>query len=309
MKNKLILMTVMMLFGTISLLVRNIALPSSILAMVRGFIGGGFLLIYLITSKKTIDWKSVISNIKLLILAGAAMGFNWILLFEAYKNTTVSIATLSYYLAPAIVVGLSPWLLKEKLSSRKVAAVTIAMVGLVLIVNPSGLIEGTYNHVRGITYGLMAALLYATVVLTNKFFKDLSGIEATMIQLIFAAVVLLPYIVMVEKPVINGIDLKSIVLTLIVSVFYTGTLYAVYFTVVKSIQGQTIAVLSYMDPITAVLISVVFLGERMTVVQLVGGVLILGATYMGEMKKKEAPIKRCQTILVLLDNTVQKLLE
>ncbi len=291
MKNKLILMTVMMLFGTISLLVRNIALPSSILAMVRGFIGGGFLLIYLITSKKTIDWKSVISNIKLLILAGAAMGFNWILLFEAYKNTTVSIATLSYYLAPAIVVGLSPWLLKEKLSSRKVAAVTIAMVGLVLIVNPSGLIEGTYNHVRGITYGLMAALLYATVVLTNKFFKDLSGIEATMIQLIFAAVVLLPYIVMVEKPVINGIDLKSIVLTLIVSVFYTGTLYAVYFTVVKSIQGQTIAVLSYMDPITAVLISVVFLGERMTVVQLVGGVLILGATYMGEMKKKRHPLR------------------
>lgn len=291
MKNKLILMTVMMFFGTISLLVRNIQLPSSLLAMIRGFIGGGFLFLFMVLSRRKVNWKSAKKNLILLILAGGAMGFNWILLFEAYKNTTVSIATLSYYFAPAIVVALSPWLLKENLSPRKVLAVVVAMIGLVLIVNPNGLIEGSYNHVRGITYGLMAALLYATVVLTNKFFKDISGMEATMIQLVIAAAILLPYILVIEKPIVGQLDLMSILLTLVVSVFYTGILYAIYFTVVKSIEGQTIAVLSYMDPITAVLVSVVFLGEKMTGVQIVGGVLILGATYLGEMKKKRHPLR------------------
>jgi len=290
-KDKLILVSVMMLFGTISLLVRNIELPSSILAMIRGIVGGSFLLGFLFLKKRKISKETIKKNLPLLLLAGGAMGFNWIFLFEAYKNTTIAIATLSYYFAPAIVLALSPWLLKEKLSAKKVVAVMVAMVGLIMIVNPSGLIGGDYNHTKGITYGLMAALLYATLVLTNKFFKDLPGIEATMFQLLLGAFTLLPYVLLVEKPIIGNIDTMSIILTLIVSIVYTGVAYSIYFSVVKNIKGQTIAILSYMDPITAVFVSVLFLSEKMTGIQVVGGVLILGATYMSEMKRKKRPLR------------------
>lgn len=71
----------------------------------------------------------------------------------------------------------------------------------------------------------------------------------------------------------------------IVGILHTGIAYLLYFTSIKKLDGQSIAILSYIDPISAVFISAIFLGETMTLIQIIGGLLILGSTFLGEIIK------------------------
>ncbi|MFL6518428.1 MAG: DMT family transporter [Bacillus sp. (in: firmicutes)] len=219
----------------------------------------------------------------LLLVSGAAIGLNWIFLFESYRYTTISNATISYYFAPIFVMILAPWVLKEKLTSVKVICIVMAMVGLFLIVNPgAGGTSGSQNHTAGILYGLLAAALYASVILMNKFIKNLSGFETTLVQLMAAALVLLPYILWQGNLNFAGLNSTSIIFILILGIVHTGFAYFLYFTSIQELKGQTIAVLSYIDPISAVIIAAIFLSEGMTVIQMIGGVLVLSSTFLSE---------------------------
>ncbi len=285
MKGKLKLVTAMLIFGSIGVFVKNVDLPSSGIAFLRGMIGSLFLLIVSVFLKqKKTSWESLKKNGLLLVLSGAAIGFNWIFLFQAYKYTTVSNATLSYYFAPVFVMILAPFVLKEKLTPVKVGSIITAMIGLFFVVNlnNSGAAGGTYNHAIGILYGLLAAALYASAILMNKFIKNLSGFETTLIQLMVAALVLLPYTFFKDHLDLSGITAQSLTFILMLGIVHTGVAYFFYFTSLKELKGQTIAVLSYIDPISAVLIAAVFLGESMSPLQMFGGVLILGSTFVSE---------------------------
>lgn len=287
MKNaKVRLVVGMLIFGSIGLFVRNIDLPSSMIALARGIIGSIFLLIASYITRQKTSWKAIKSNLFLLIVSGAAMGINWIFLFQAYKYTTISKATLCYYFAPVLIMFLSPFILKEKLNAIKIMCIIAAMTGMFLIV---GVGSGTAekNQLLGIGYGLAAAVLYTSVIITNKFIKNLSGMESAMMQLAIAAVVLLPYILATEKIRLTELDFKSTVLLLAVGIIHTGISYFLYFSAIPKLKGQTIAVFSYIDPISAIIMSSIFLGEKMTVIQLIGGVLILGTTFINELSGKE----------------------
>ncbi|MGG5252389.1 DMT family transporter [Neobacillus sp. SM06] len=285
MKGKLKLVTAMLIFGSIGVFVKNVDLPSSGIAFLRGMIGSLFLLIVSVFLKqKKTSWESLKKNGWLLLLSGAAIGFNWIFLFQAYKYTTVSNATLSYYFAPVFVMMLAPFVLKEKLTPVKVGSILTAMIGLFLVVNlnKSGAAGGTYNHAIGILYGLSAAALYASAILMNKFIKNLSGFETTLIQLLVASLVLLPYTFFKDHLNLSGISAQSVTFIVMLGIIHTGVAYFFYFTSLKELKGQTIAVLSYIDPISAVLIAAVFLGESMSPLQMIGGALILGSTFVSE---------------------------
>jgi drug/metabolite transporter (DMT)-like permease len=273
----------MLIFGSIGIFVKGIHLSSSEIAFLRGVIGSIFLIIASLFAKQQISLKLMKKNLILLILSGAAIGFNWILLFEAYRYTTISNATLSYYFAPVFVMILAPFVLKEKLTPVKTGCILAAMAGLFLVVNIGGSSTGTsYNHPLGILYGLMAAALYSSVILMNKFIKNLSGFETTLIQLLVSALVLLPYVMVRDHFDFSGLNSKSIVLIFIVGIVHTGFAYFMYFGSVKELSGQTIAVLSYIDPISAVIMAAIFLGESMSIVQIIGGILILGSTFVSE---------------------------
>jgi len=275
----------MLTFGSISIIVRKIDLPSSVVSLLRAIIASLFLIIYSVITKNKISKEKIKDNLHLLIISGAAMGFNWIFLFEAFKNTTVSIATLTYYFEPAIVMLLSPFLLKENLNLKKILSIVVAVLGLFMIVNIGSLAVGDYNHKLGIIFGLIAAVLYATVILTNKFFKNLSGLEATLIQLVVSVVVLIPYILFIERPDVSMFKTEFVPYILILGIFYTGIPYLLYFTGMQGLKGQTIATLSYIDPISAVIISALFLNESITIVQIIGGILILGSGFISEKVK------------------------
>lgn len=287
-RSKLMNLSAMLIFGTIAIFVRNIELTSKEIAVLRGVIGSTFLLGVMLFSKERTSFSAIKKNLPILVLSGLGVGANWIFLFEAYKYTTVSIATLSYYCAPIFVTIMAPIILKEKISLIKFLCVCTAMVGMLCIVGTNkGSIGEGYNHFLGIIYGLTAAVGYASVILMNKFIKGLKGVETTVTQLVFASILLLPYVM-----ITSGFDFSKMTgiswgYMIFLGIVHTGFAYALYFSSLKELKGQTIAVLSYIDPITAVLISALFLGEQLTMFQIIGGVLILGSTFISETQGKK----------------------
>ena len=273
----------MITFGTLAPFVRNVGTSSAELALYRGVMAtilvGGFLLI----TKQRFDLLSIKKELLLLLLSGAAMGFNWILLFEAYKHTTVAVATLSYYFAPVIVMMLSPLLFKEKLTPKQIFCFVMVSVGMVLITGTAG--GGTGDFI-GIIFGISAAVLYATVMLLNKFIRDVTGLVRTFIQFVSAIIVLLPYVALTSGfnfSAFDGTGLRSLI---IVGVLHTGIAYCLYFSSLKELTGQKVAILSYIDPLVAVLVSVAWLNEAMPPLQIVGGIMILGFTLLSELNFK-----------------------
>jgi RarD protein len=282
MEGKVKNVTAMLIFGSIGVFVKNIDLSSSEIALLRGIIGSLFLICASFFVRQKFSFQSMKENIVLLLLSGAALGINWIFLFQSYKYTTISNATLSYYFAPVFVMILAPFVLKEKLTLVKAGCISAAMIGLFLVMNTDGGTSGAYNHPVGILYGLSAAILYASVILMNKFIKNLSGFETTLVQLMVAAIVLFPYVLLKDHLHSSSINSRSILLILILGVVHTGIAYFLYFTSFQELKGQTIAVLSYIDPISAVVFAAIFLGEGMGFIQIIGGILILGSTFLSE---------------------------
>ncbi|MFD2043037.1 DMT family transporter [Ornithinibacillus salinisoli] len=289
MKAKVTFIFVMLIFGSIGLFVKNIDLSSSEIALFRGAIGSLFLIGASFFVKQKFNLKTSKRNLLMLGLSGTALGFNWIFLFESYQYTTISNATLSYYFAPVFVMVLAPFLLKEKWTSKKGISIVIALIGLFLVVQPdTGLDSGSYNHLAGIAYGLLAAAFYASVILMNKFIKNLSDFETTVMQLSIASIVLFPYVGMTESMNYTGLDMQSLILIVILGIIHTGFAYLLYFSAMKKLKGQTIGVFSYIDPISAVIMAAIILHESMSAVQIVGGICILGSTLLSEITGKKS---------------------
>ncbi len=281
MKAKLQMITSMIVFGTIGIVVRNISLSSSEIALFRAVIAVVFIILYRILSGKKMDIKEIKKDIPILFLSGAAMGANWILFFEAYKYTTVSLATLSYYFAPVLVMIISPILFKEKLTRKQMMCFIMASIGLVLVIGNTGMSSGR-NHLIGIGFGLGAAILYVTVIILNKYIKNVTGVDRTIIQFVAAIVVLIPYILLTKGIHLNNMNLNGYVNLLILGILHTGVCYCMYFSSLKSLKGQEAAILSYIDPLVAIIVSVTILGEGISGIQILGGVLILGFTLLNE---------------------------
>lgn len=217
------------------------------------------------------------------MLAGICLGVNWITLFQAMKYTTISNAILSYYFAPVFIVIFSSILLKEKLSIKNSFYLIGAILGLFLIMK-SGNIEvvSDYDHSKGILYGVAGAVLYAIVVILNKYVKGLSAFHTTLIQLSISSIVLMPIVIKNNTVKITSISMVTWILILIIGVIHTGIAYLLYFSSIKEMKGQSIAILSYLEPIVAIITSFLFLGESMNSIQALGGVLILSTAYMSE---------------------------
>ncbi|MBQ7777606.1 MAG: EamA family transporter [Oscillibacter sp.] len=269
-------------FGTLALFTRNIAVASSELALYRAVLASVLLVGYLLLSRQKLDFATIKKQLPLLLLSGAAMGFNWILLFEAYRYTTVSVATLSYYFAPVIVTVACPILFREKLTKKQILCFAMSTLGLVLITGIGDLSAGS-SHGKGILFGLGAACLYATVVLLNKFIKGVTGIHRSLFQFLAAILVLTPYVAATSGFHPEVLDGTGWLCLLVVGLFHTGVTYCLYFSALKDLSGQEASILSYVDPLVAVLISVLVLGESMTPVQMLGGALILGFTLWNEL--------------------------
>ena len=286
-KARLMLIASMAIFGTLGIFVRNISVSSGELALYRAILAAMLIALYLVCTKQKIPFHRIKKELPLLLFSGVAMGFNWILLFQAYKYTTISVATLSYYFAPVIVTIACPILFKEKLTTKQIICFVMSTLGIVLITG-LGDLSASNSNLIGILFGLGAAVLYATVVLINKFIRNVDGIHRTFLQFIAAIIVLIPYVATTSGVTLNTMLPMGWVCLLIVGLFHTGVTYCMYFTALKDVPGQKAAILSYIDPLVAVLISVTVLSEPITTMQAIGGLMILGFTLWNELNPKES---------------------
>lgn len=285
MSPRLMLIVSMTVFGTLGIFVRNIPVSSGELALYRAVLAAVLIGLFLLVTGRKIPFARLGKNLPLLLVSGVAIGVNWILLFEAYRYTTVSIATLSYYFAPVIVTVVSPVLFREKLTKKQILCFVMSTIGLVVITGVGDV--GGGRGLVGILFGLSAAFFYAMVVLLNKFIQGVEGIHRTFLQFLSAIAVLLPYVLMTGGVTLGSMDGIGWVNLLAVGLVHTGVAYCMYFSALKELPGQKTAILSYIDPLVAVLVSVTVLGEPLTLWQAVGGLLILGFTLYNEITPKE----------------------
>ena len=282
-KSYLMLVTAMLIFGTIGIFRRYIPLSSGMLAFSRGLLGSLFLWIILRVRRQKGAVRPEKKTLLLLALTGALIGANWILLFEAYNYTTIATATMCYYMEPTLVILLSPFIFREKLTPRRLLCAAAAILGMVFI---SGMMEGggiRPQDLIGVLCGLGAAMFYATVVMLNKKIALDDAYEKTAIHLAAATLTLVPYLLLTEDFSAIRPDARAIVMVLIVGVVHTGFAYALYFGSMNRLKAQSIAVLSYIDPVFALLLSAAVLHERLSVFGAIGAVLIIGSALISEL--------------------------
>lgn len=279
---RLSLILSMAIFGTLAPFVRNVSVSSGELALYRAVLATILIGTFLLVTGQKLPLNSLGIELFLLLFSGIAMGFNWILLFEAYKYTTVAISTLSYYFAPVIVTIVCPFLFKEKLTGKQILCFVLSTAGLSLVIGIHNLGKGG-NDTIGILFGLGAAVLYATVILLNKFIKGVTGIHRTFLQFVAAILVLIPYVAFTGGFHLSSLNSTGWICLLVVGLVHTGITYCLYFSSLKELPGQETAILSYIDPLVAVIIGIVVLGEPLSWQQLAGGAMILGFTLWNEL--------------------------
>ena len=286
MRSKLQLLGAMGIFGTIGIFVKYISLPSATIAFVRGVLGVVFLLLTMLISRQKPAWSAIRQNLLLLLFSGAAIGINWILLFEAYRYTSVAVATVCYYLAPLFLLLLSP-LLGEQLTPKKLLCIAAAFGGMVLV---SGVTEGvalSFRQLRGVLCAVGAAIFYATVMLLNKKLTPIPAYDKTVMQLGAAALTIVPYLLLSNGFAHADLNPLQWCLLAVVGIVHTGIAYAMYFGSMKSLPSHTIAIFSYLDPVLAVLLSALVLREPLTPWGIVGSVLILGSALYSELPERK----------------------
>lgn len=268
----------LLIFGTNGLYVAHISLESSQIVLMRTLMGG-LLLNCLVLAFGGFDKQNLRQDWGPILLGGTALGLNWVTLFEAYKLLNVSLATLIYYVGPILVLLFSPILFNEKLTGRKILSVFIVAIGLICI---SGSIVVTGMNLTGLLLAVASALLYAGLIVFNKHITHTNGLQTAAMELDVAFVVTLAYTLWTAGiPQITGRDLPYIALLGFIN---TGLAYLLYFSSIQKLSGQSITLISYLDPVSALLFSALLLQEIMTPVQLLGAVLIIGGAMLGEIQ-------------------------
>ena len=271
--------TAVVLYGTIGMFLRYVRVPSEIVAMCRGILGSGFILLYLRAGHRRIDTDAIRKNRKWLIIAGVCLGLNWIFLFAAYIETTVAVASLCNYMAPVIVILIAPFVLHEKLDRRKMPCVMAAFIGIILV---SGVWNGSGGNLFGMVLGLAAAACFVVIVICNRKLTDIDALDRSIVQLAISALTILPYVLVKNWGSALTFDVRSVLIILILGIVHTGAAYCMYFSGMGSLPVQTVAVLGYLEPVVSVLCSAFFLHEPMGAAGWAGAGLIIGAAVISE---------------------------
>lgn len=272
----------LLLFGTNGIVASYISLDSYEIVLLRTLIGSLLLTILFFISGGKITCHKHKKQFVFLVVSGIAMGTSWIFLYEAYARIGVSIASLLYYCGPVIVMALSPLLFRERLTFNKVIGFITVIAGVAMI---NGNAFGGNGDLFGIVCGILSAIMYAFMVIFNKKSQNIVGLENSTMQLIIAFFTVAVFVGLKQGYAIE-ITVKNILPILILGLLNTGIGCYLYFSSIGKLKVQTIAMCGYLEPLSAVIFSVLFLHEIMLPLQIVGAVLIIGGAMFGEGKNK-----------------------
>lgn len=284
MKYYLMFVAAMLIFGSNGVFASMLDMSGAQLVLMRTLIGGAVLLIIILISRSRTPREVLLREKWRLLFAGVCLGANWALLFEAYNLMNVSLATLTYYTAPVLVLVLAPFVLKERQNSLAYVGMLVVVVGMLLVVG-TDFGEGGVT-VTGLVVGLGSAVFYAMLMLVNKKISGVSGLNLTFIEIIIAAVILLPYVFATSGGVPLPTDARGIFALLFLCTVNTGFACWLYFSSMNRLPAKAVALMGYFDPVSALLFSAVFLDERLSTVQFIGAVLVLAGALVGQLRPR-----------------------
>lgn len=279
----------LLLFGSNGIIAAAIALPSSDIVLLRTFLGALSLVVILVTTQRhKLQAPSRPREAAALLLSGAALGASWIFLFRAYQTIGVGVSSLLYYCGPIIVMALSPLIFGEKLTGGKIAGFIAVACGAFLIAA-----QGLGGNIP--IAGIASAFCYALMVIASKGAPHIEGLENSTLQVSAAFVTALVLTLITQgapsflsADVAASIDWRAVVMLGVVN---TGIGCLLYFSAVAKLPVQTVAVVGYLEPLSAVVFSAVLLGEAITPVRLMGAALIIGGAIFCELAGKRANAK------------------
>lgn len=277
------MLAAMIIFGTIGVVVHYIDLPSSVIVLFRGVVGALFMLFIIFVTGNRLSWGDVRANAPVLVASGICLSMNWVFLFEAFKWTTVSTATLCDYLAPAFVILVSPVFLKERLTAYRVVCVLGAILGLALA---SGVFEQEAfgaSDAKGILLGVTGAVFYTGLIILNKKLKGIGSYDRTFVQLAVGAVVVTAYASATVDFGSLSFDPLTLGLLVFLGVVPTAIAFTMYFGSMRSLKAQTVAAYGYLEPAVSLILSAIIIGENLGVIGWIGAALVLGSTLVSEM--------------------------
>jgi len=269
----------LLIFGSNGIVASCILLSSSEIVFSRTIIGSLFLGLVFIFGRKRLQLEQIKKQWFYLSGSGISMGLSWIFLFEAYRLTGVSTATLAYYCGPVIVIAVAPFIFHEKMIVSKIIGIVLVALGMVFVNGSDFLKEGMS---WGLMCGIISALLYAAMIISNKKVEKLTGLEITLVQLVTACAVVALYTLLMHKGTIS-ISGTNIIPILFLGVVNTGIGCYLYFSSIHELPAQSVAICSYIDPLSALVFSAILLNEHLSMVQIVGAILILGGAAFSEL--------------------------
>ena len=283
------LMFISATFGTIGFVMHFIPLSSAATVFYRALIGGLFIIIMTLISKQVIDIKSMKDNFFILVLTALFMGLNWVFQFEAFRVSSVTIGTVSYNTMPIFLLIIASFVFKEKITIKNIICITIATIGIILVSNViyTGIKS---NEVLGCIYGLIGAILYALIIIYNRKLSNIATHDKIIFQFMFSSIIMAIYVLLVQRKTLlfdANLDEKTYIIGLIslltLCLFHTGFCYVHYFNAVSHLKAETVAILTYIDPVVALLLSYFVLKEKTTSLQMIGAVLILASTLINQL--------------------------
>lgn len=285
----------MVIFGMIGLIIKQIQLSTIEIAMFSSFVGCTFLIVIYALCHKKLDVAFLKGYKRLMIISSVALAGNWVFLFKSYQYTSISNATLGYYFGPMIVLVLSPLILKEALSRKSVLCIIASLIGLILILS-SGFLQPGLEDVLGILISMLAGSCYACLMLVNKMMPQGNRLDLTVFQLGMTSLILLCFVFIVEGGFEIHTQISALPYVILLGVMNTGIGFWLFFSGMEKLNGQSIALLSYIDPLVAIFISGLVLREQFTILQIIGGVLLIASTFLSEFSLKRLRMRRKQGI-------------
>ena len=278
----------LLLFGSNGIVASRIDLSSYEIVLLRTLIGSLLLIAIFCAGRNKFRFPRHKRQLAALVVSGAAMGASWMFLYEGYQQTGVSVASLAYYCGPVIVMALSPLLFREKLTATKVVGFLAVLAGVFLVNGRVLLADG---NGWGVFCGAMSAVMYALMVIANKKARDITGLENALLQLVIGFLTVAAFVGLKQGFVLH-IAAEDWGPILLLGLVNTGVGCYLYFSAIGRLPVQTVAICGYLEPLSAVLLSVLLLHEVMLPWQIVGAALILGGAIFAEWRGSRRPQSR-----------------
>ncbi|ETT83004.1 DMT family transporter [Viridibacillus sp. FSL R5-0477] len=261
----------MALFGSIGFFTVNTGIPAEELVFVRCicatlFLGG----IWFFTGgHKTEQWsrKEIIQT----LICGVFLVLNWVFLFKAFQDMSISVAITIYNLAPIFVLIMGSLFLKEKMTVQATLAVIVCFLGSIFIIGLDQFTSFKALFTSGFVWAMLSAICYALTMFVGKGITHLSAYAMTFVQTAVGIVILLPFM---DYGVFEGLTTSNWMYILGTGLIHTGFVYYLFFDSLRKLPTIVVSALVFVDPVVAILLDVAILDFRPTLIQTAGIVLI-----------------------------------